>query len=279
MSQTHTAVLNYCSALQADQYHVRLVNPDGIAIPVTYSAEQIARSETVNYLRGRNAEGFNVYARPLGWQYILLDDLCRDVLTDVAKLRPCLLLETSPANYQAWLMLPDVPPHRDEAKAICRELAQRFGADLASADPDHVGRLPGFTNRKPKYRQTNGLFPFVKLHRWAHRPADFYPGGGAMCSIIDAETDRSSATVPTVRSMTQAKTTSNQDFGVTCGLVRCGKTDDEIRQHLLNTSPNLRERKGKDERIDKYIKTTIYNARKVTVPNHVGAWQKRPKPT
>ncbi|WP_245632607.1 DNA-primase RepB domain-containing protein [Edaphobacter aggregans] len=34
----------------------------------------------------------------------------------------------------------------------------------AAADWRRFGRLPGFTNSKPKYRKPDGLFPFVRLH-------------------------------------------------------------------------------------------------------------------
>ncbi len=44
-------------------------------------------------------------------------------------------------------------------------LAGRYGADPSAADWRRFGRLPGFTNCKPKYRKPNGLFPFVHLRR------------------------------------------------------------------------------------------------------------------
>ncbi|MCU1251850.1 MAG: traI protein helicase [Edaphobacter sp.] len=43
-------------------------------------------------------------------------------------------------------------------------LAERYDADPSAADWRRFGRLPGFTNCKPKYRKSNGLFPFVRLH-------------------------------------------------------------------------------------------------------------------
>ena len=43
-------------------------------------------------------------------------------------------------------------------------LVERYGADPSSADWRHYGRLGGFTNRKPEYRQVSSLFPFVKVH-------------------------------------------------------------------------------------------------------------------
>ena len=42
-------------------------------------------------------------------------------------------------------------------------LAARYGADPSAADCRRFGRLPGFTNCKPKYRKPDGLFPFVQL--------------------------------------------------------------------------------------------------------------------
>ena len=42
-------------------------------------------------------------------------------------------------------------------------LAARYSADPCAADWRRFGRFPGFTNCKPKYRQANGLFPFVRL--------------------------------------------------------------------------------------------------------------------
>ena len=42
-------------------------------------------------------------------------------------------------------------------------LASRYGADPSAADWRRFGRLPGFTNCKPKYRRDDSLFPFVRL--------------------------------------------------------------------------------------------------------------------
>jgi hypothetical protein len=43
-------------------------------------------------------------------------------------------------------------------------LAERYDADPSAADWRRFGRLPGFTNCKPKYRKSDGHFPFVRLH-------------------------------------------------------------------------------------------------------------------
>ncbi len=48
------------------------------------------------------------------------------------------------------------PPQRDCAP-------KNLMAIRVARDWRHFGRLAGFTNRKPKYQQDNGHFPFVKL--------------------------------------------------------------------------------------------------------------------
>ncbi len=246
---------HYTNTFKAESYHYRLVNPlTGQVKLGDYSPEQLVKS--TRFFRAQNAQGFNVYARPVGYQYVLLDDLTRDVLADVASLKPCMLMETSPGNFQTWLILPETPTDREASKAICHELAVRFGADLASAEPDHVGRLPGYTNRKAKYQNVSGYYPYVTLHRAEHRLSTFYPRGGA---VLHTPWD-STPLVPNTRHdhSVSNDSVSEQDFGVACGLVRIGRTDSQIYQHLITTSPDLSIRKGKH--IDSYLQRTIRNA-------------------
>ena len=243
--------------MRAEHYHLRLVEfASKTAIPITYTDGQLANTKTIDYLRAMNREGYNIYARPMGLQYVLLDDLRRGVLDDLATIQPCALLETSPANYQAWLIMPDIPPHRDDAKAICRELAGRFGADMASADPDHVGRLPGFTNRKEKHQQSNGQYPFIRLRRSEYRVSTFNPCGGVVPSSVQKTNS------PVRHVLHQGRTDSERDYGRACWLIRQGKLDTEIHEYLLSNSPNLVERKGSGRRLENYLRITIENAHK-----------------
>jgi hypothetical protein len=46
---------------------------------------------------------------------------------------------------------------------VAQTLAGRYQADPSAADWRRFGRLPGFTNCKPKYRKENGLYPYVLL--------------------------------------------------------------------------------------------------------------------
>jgi RepB DNA-primase from phage plasmid len=75
---------------------------------------------------------------------------------------PCAVVETSAGNFQAWLKHSIVFP-KLIGTFVAQTLAARYDADPSAADWRRFGRLPGFTNCKPKYRKADGLFPFVLL--------------------------------------------------------------------------------------------------------------------
>lgn len=260
MANTPIVIEQYMNAFHAELYKVQLKNRlTNEGFWVNYSPEQLTKA--VGYLRKRNRDGFDVYCRPVGYQYVLLDDLTRETLTALATLQPCMLVETSFGNYQAWLILADVPADRETAKAICKELAQRFGADPASAEPDHVGRLPGFTNRKLKYQLANGLYPFVQLRKAQYRVSSFHPCGGAVPTLTTGQNSRT----PLHQSCNGSL--SEQDFGQACWLIRQGKSDADICDYLMRNSPNLLERKGQ-RYVDSYLRRTINNAHKSIGQSH-----------
>jgi hypothetical protein len=245
-NQTHQAVENTLAAIDASEYIVRLIHED--KPPINKKIEPYQLIKEVSYYRAKNREGYNIYFRPVGYEYVLLDDLQRAALTELAKLKPCLLIETSPANYQAWVRLRDIPQDREKALAICKELAATLAADMGSAEPDHIGRLPGFTNRKPKHQRPDGQFPFVILHKHENRESSFSPQGGIVGQTIH---------VPGHRRKADDHDRSRGDFNLACMLISQGKPDDFIRQRLEETSEKAKEvRQSYD-----YIKKTIRNAR------------------
>jgi hypothetical protein len=250
MDLTYQAIEKYLSAFDAAQYRVQIAHSDGKKYPplnFTYSPEQMVKS--IGYLKSRNLLGYHIYARPIGYRFILLDDLKREMLAELATVRPCLLMETSPGNYQAFLTLAQEPANRNEAKNACLQICQQFNGDKASADPDHVGRLPGFTNRKEKYRNEKGLYPFVKLHRSEKRLTTFLPKWGRDGQITPA-TGMKSLVKPA------GLDRSRQDFNTACMLIMQKKPDEYIRQVLLSQSSKAQERG------EKYVDLTISNARK-----------------
>lgn len=118
------------------------------------------------WLKRMNAQGADIYIRPAGeHSLVLLDDLKKDALERLKAdgLVPAAAIETSPGNYQAWVKLADRPIGPDGRREVARDLAQRYGADMASADSRHYGRLAGFTNRKPRHER-DGRQPYVLAH-------------------------------------------------------------------------------------------------------------------
>jgi hypothetical protein len=155
-------------------YEVRLIHSDSRqAYPGVrqWTASQLCEPATVGFLRIRNREGYDVYFRPYAGEdnagYILLDLDCPGPSV-LARLRaqehePSVVVETSPGRWQVWVRVSPEPLPPALATRVSRHLAQMYAADPASADWRHVGRLAGFTNRKPQRRQTNGLPPWVRL--------------------------------------------------------------------------------------------------------------------
>ncbi|HLH30416.1 MAG TPA: RepB family DNA primase, partial [Terriglobia bacterium] len=127
--------------------------------------DQAALSRSINWLRLQNLKGRNIYIRPRGEHPLtLLDDLTAEAIEKMKSegFDPAVVVETSAGNFQAWVHHGEVLPKKLSTRAA-KILANRFGGDPSSADWRHFGRLAGFTNRKDKYRDGRGLFPFVKL--------------------------------------------------------------------------------------------------------------------
>ena len=119
----------------------------------------------VPLLRSHNARGAHIYIRPSGeHRFTVLDDLHQDGIDKLASdgFEPCAVVETSTGNLQAWLKHDGVYP-TEISTFVAQTLADRYQADPSAADWRRFGRLPGFTNCKPKYRKENGLYPYVLL--------------------------------------------------------------------------------------------------------------------
>ncbi len=137
--------------------------PEPEMLPRTWDKQTLLRS--VGWLRYQNSQGRNIYIRPKGEHPLsMVDDLTADAIHQMKQqgFEPCVVVETSPGNFQAWLNHGKVLP-KTESTIAARLLAQRFGGDQGAADWRHFGRLAGFTNRKEKYRQEDGRHPFVRL--------------------------------------------------------------------------------------------------------------------
>jgi hypothetical protein len=171
MDRTIIAVHRMLDALTAASYDIGILSDRGM-FPGHASLTKEAILAKLKFLKSQNAHGAHIYVRPSGIHNLtILDDLAQDSIDRLTTdgFEPCALVETSPGNFQAWLK-----HHRTYETAvstfIAQELARRYQADPSAADWRRFGRLPGFTNCKPKHRQANGLFPFVLLRSCSGRP-------------------------------------------------------------------------------------------------------------
>lgn len=183
------------AAMPCRQYEVRLIH-SGSRQPYPgvrqWTRSQLSAPAIVGFLRIRNREGYDVYFRPYAGDhnagYILLD-LDHLVAGILARLHgqghePCVVVETSPGRWQAWIRVSTEPLLPALATRVAKRLAAIYEADPASADWRHLGRLPSFTNRKPQRRRVDGLAPWVKL---IQARACLARGGAALCERAAAE--------------------------------------------------------------------------------------------
>jgi hypothetical protein len=152
------------AALDAPAYDLGILSDRGMLPGLSnLSAESVL--SRLALLKAHNARGAHIYIRPAGEHcFTVLDDLNADSLAKLTGdgFEPCAVVETSLGNFQAWLKHDGVYP-APLSTFIAQALAKQYGADPSAADWRRFGRLPGFTNCKPKYRKDNGLYPYVLL--------------------------------------------------------------------------------------------------------------------
>ncbi|MGJ5814878.1 RepB family DNA primase [Paludibaculum fermentans] len=187
MDRTSQAVQRQIAAMGAQVFEVGLFKPSAqeegqaVMIPRTWDRDTLLRS--IPWLRLQNADGRNIYVRPKGEHDLsLVDDLTAESLKrmKLTGFSPAVVVETSPGNFQAWLKHPRPLP-REVSTLVARRLAEEFGGDRGAADWRHFGRLAGLTNRKPKYLNEAGLFPYVQLVEASGGP---YPQGSRFLEAI-----------------------------------------------------------------------------------------------
>lgn len=202
-SRTLLAVEQQVAAMGCEVYEIGLFKPhlpgDGSKepemLPRTWDRATLLKS--VPWLRYQNSQGRNVYIRPKGEHHLsMVDDLTADSVKRMKAegFTPSLVVETSPGNFQVWVNHGEILPQRLSTLAA-RTIAEKFDGDRGAADWRHFGRLAGFTNRKQKYRGTNGDFPFVKIVENQQTAAytkaqEFLAGIRKLSAEREAEVDR-----------------------------------------------------------------------------------------
>ena len=184
MDRTEGTVRNMLTAIEAPLYDIGVFSSWGM-LPGLDAIPASAVLEHLSLLKYRNARGSHIYLRPSGeHRYTVLDDLNEAALLKLSAdgFEPCAMVETSSGNFQAWLKQAAVMSKLLGTFAA-QTLAARYGADPSAADWRRFGRLPGFTNCKPKYRREDGLFPFVRLR--SHSGQQFSQAQACMEEITD----------------------------------------------------------------------------------------------
>ena len=164
MDRTQIAVERMLTALDAPAYDLGVLSERGM-LPGLANCTAQAVLARIPLLKAHNARCAHIYIRPAGeHRYTVLDDLSAEAVEQLTAdgFESCAVVETSPGNFQTWLKHGDVYSAA-LSTFVAQTLARRYGADPNAADWCRFGRLPGFTNCKPKYRKENGLFPYVLL--------------------------------------------------------------------------------------------------------------------
>lgn len=167
---TARAVSTQTWAMDCDFFDVSIVKyGEGRQTVGTFTREGIGVVLS-DLVRQNMVKHENIFIRPepkLNRALILVDDVEEP---DIEELRsrgvePCLILETSHRNYQAWVDLGREPMPKAERSIVARQIAETVNADKNSADAEHYGRMAGFLNLKPEHlgEGKNGGFPFVMV--------------------------------------------------------------------------------------------------------------------
>jgi hypothetical protein len=160
-------------AIAADMYRITLMHNDQKK-PTINLAERRAEGEPERFytaievlellptLAYRNAQSYSVFITPIPSaedHFILIDDVRN--IEAVKEYKPSIILQSSPKSQQALLKV-NGRFMSGQLNGYFRNLNEKIGNPKITADI-HPLRLAGFTNRKPKYKDSCGYFPFVSI--------------------------------------------------------------------------------------------------------------------
>jgi hypothetical protein len=168
------AFSRFHDGMQADGYSVTLRDPTSASgFNISKRAglpDLIAPADVIDVLLrygfSAMSQGWSPIARPRSASRTIfqLDDLPPGAIEEMITQgwRPCYTQRTSPEKFQAALAV-------DHVDDVGRLEVRRRLIGIFHADPGATGayRLPGFQNRKPKYRLADGSYPRVTPLSWS----------------------------------------------------------------------------------------------------------------
>ncbi|NOS97377.1 MAG: relaxase/mobilization nuclease domain-containing protein [Methylotenera sp.] len=238
----------------------------------------------------KNAQGAEIYIAPhpsANHSFVLIDDLTFDSIQSLKNdgLDPAVVVESSPNNFQAWIKLSEKPLTPAQRLEASRALTKQFGGDIGAIGSVRIGRLAGFTNRKQKHRNEQGLQPYCKLTETSAGVASNGHLVIAKADEIITNNEASKVQIQRLESIESArdfasynespadfyqiqakkilKKYGNQtdysrlDFMVSTTMIERGFSDLKIAEAMREASPSLAERKTD---IEDYIARTIIAA-------------------
>lgn len=177
------AFQRYHDALRAQRYRITVAQFRAVGPSTVFTLDKPAHGLAPGWTPDQfathfprllhwQARGFNIYYTPLHARlaYLLLDDLSYPAYASLIRqqYRPAIVIESSPHNYQAVFLVSTRTLPRAALNDWVRHMNQTYG-DPHLSGAEHAHRAPGFLNQKPAYRQPDGSYPSVVLHKAAYR--------------------------------------------------------------------------------------------------------------
>jgi hypothetical protein len=153
------AVKAQLGAMGAERYEVVIVSAKtGRQAKREWNASELVTG--VRWLKRMNAQGGDIYLRPLdGPELLLVDALDAEAVKDMRRqgLAPAVTVETSSGRFQAWVKVSEHPLPEGVRKPTVAGLARGF------SKAGEYGRLAGFTKQKAEPSRA-GRYPYVLAH-------------------------------------------------------------------------------------------------------------------
>lgn len=216
----------------------------------------------VAYLKAENANGKHILLQPENEScFMLVDDLSMETLKrhhtkNNGTWRPGrMVVETSPGNFQVWIRSCRPLSYKEK-----RYWLKRMHSDPGAAPKNRWGRMPGFRNRKEKYKMGLNHYPLSKLIwvDWADQAA--IPV--AENDVLKENNIQYPKTAQICRRDYEKGNDSVTDFSYALALVRRGYGEQDIIDRILRERQSWDNHAGAKRR-QNYLKRTVKKAIKI----------------